>query len=297
MKKGIVVIGSANWDVVNRVPHIPAPGETISSRGMMMNEGGKGANQAVAAARLGAEVHMIACVGADKDGERMLESLSRSGVNTSGIRGVENMSTGTAYINVSDDGENCIVVLAGANAQLDTSRLDEQDELLKNAHIVINQLEVPLETVWESIYRAHRYGAITVLNPSPVHAVPDEVLRCVDILIPNEVEMAAMMDGSPMTDEALSGFVRSKGVGMIVVTLGDEGCCIARPDGVLHLPCSKVHAVDTTGAGDTFLGAMAVKLDEGLPIEEAVRFAMKASAITVSRMGAQQAMPFIDEIE
>ncbi|MDD3334954.1 MAG: ribokinase [Eubacteriales bacterium] len=295
MKQGIVVIGSANYDFVYRVAHIPRPGETIIAKERMTNPGGKGANQAVAAARAGGIVHFIACVGKDSQGERLLESMGSSGVKGSGIRILEDQPTGMANIYVSDDGENCILVLPGANEKVDIALLDEQDELLRNGQIVVCQLEIPLPTVCEALKRAHAYGAVTVLNPSPVQLLPDELLQCVDILIPNETEMAALIGHTP-SDEELKAYAVQKQIGTIVLTLGGRGCCIVTKDQVTYLPCRSIEAVDTTGAGDTFLGALATRLGERYSIEEAAQFAMAASAITVSRIGAQQAMPYRAEI-
>jgi len=294
----VVVIGSANWDIVNRVAHIPRPGETLRSKSVMQNPGGKGANQAVAAGKLGADVYMIGCVGDDESGDKMLASLRKAGVDTRGMRRVPGQPTGTAYICVSDDGENCIVVTAGANDCLDEGLLDEQDALIRGADILAAQLEVPAETVWTAIQRAHACGVKTILNPSPVRDIPDDVLRCVDILLPNESEMAALI-GQPVEngDDAMRRYMLEKGIGCIVLTLGEQGCRILKRDGSIHIPCQKVAAVDTTGAGDTFLGALATALSEGKTIEHAARFATSAAAITVSRMGAQQAMPFRNELQ
>jgi ribokinase len=293
----VVIIGSANWDIVNRVKHIPLPGETLRSLGIMRNAGGKGANQAVAAGKLGADVFMIGCVGDDDDGAQMLSSLKRAGVDTRGMRRVPGKPTGTAYISVSEDGENCIVVSAGANDCVDERLLDEQDGLLRRASIVAAQLEVPAQTVWTAMRRARAYGVRTVLNPSPAQDIPDDVLSCVDILIPNEIEMEALT-GEPVGegDEAMIRYLKDKGIGCIVLTLGDAGCRILRPEGAVHLPCKKVVPVDTTGAGDTFLGGLVTALAEGKSIEDAAQFAMSAAAITVSRMGAQQAMPCRNEL-
>ena len=286
----IVILGSANLDIVNRVAHIPHPGETIISSGMMRNPGGKGANQAVAAGKLGGNVHFIGCVGNDDAGSILLSSLASAGVCTDAVKQVP-QPTGTAYINVSDDGENCIIVLPGANDTVDSSMLDRQDALLRDAAVLVAQLEIPAQTVWEAVRRGHRYGATVILNPSPVQQIPEDVLRQVDILIPNEKEMAALLGGPLVIGDPLCDYVKNTGVGCIVLTLGEAGCCIVREDGFTTLPCQRMDPVDTTGAGDTFLGALTVALSEGKPLEQAAEFAMRASAYTILHTGAQQAMP------
>lgn len=297
MKKPVVVVGSINMDKVYQVAHIPLAGETILSHGYMRNPGGKGANQAVAAALQGADVRMIGCVGADDDGDALLHSLRRAGVHTGGVARLDDTPTGIAMIVVSDDGENTIVVNAGANARVDRSVLDHNDALLTSAGYGVVQLEIPHETAWLALRRLRGAGVATVLNPSPACPVPDEALRNTDILVPNETEMRYLLGHDPdLAGNELIEYARAKGIRAIVMTLGPDGCCLATQDAARMFPCTPVRAVDSTGAGDCFLGTMTAWLAEGHPLEKAIEKAMAAAAIAVARAGAQQSMPRREEI-
>ncbi len=290
----IAVVGSLNMDVSYRVAHIPAPGETILAQGVAKNPGGKGGNQAVAAAKMGAGVSMIGLTGDDADGEALRRSLAGAGVDTAFV-GRCGEPTGTAFICVSDAGENNIVVHAGANACVDARTLAEADACLRAAEMCVVQLEIPHETAWQALRRCRELGVFTVLNPSPACPVPDSVLRGLDLLVPNETEMEALLPGALDLD-ALPGYAREKGVRRILMTLGDKGCCLATAEGVRRFPCTPVRAVDTTGAGDTFLGALCAMLAEGRALEEAIAIAQRAAAWAVTRPGAQQAMPCRENI-
>lgn len=293
----IVVIGSINMDVSYRVAHIPAPGETIMAKGVSKNPGGKGGNQAVAAAKLGGDVTMIGCVGKDGDGEALLRSLSGAGVDLSMIDERTDAPTGTAFINVSDDGENNIVVHPGANDCVDAAQIDRADELLAGAQIAAMQLEIPHETVWKTVRRCRELGVFTVLNPSPMTAIPDDVLCGLDLLLPNETEMAALLghEADPLSGD-VQRYAKEKGIRCILMTKGPEGCYLVNDEGTKHIPCAPVQAMDTTGAGDTFLGALCAMLSKGQTMEEAIAVAQKASAYAVQRMGAQQSMPRYEDI-
>lgn len=298
MKKPVVIIGSINMDKVYQVPHIPLAGETILSHGHMRNPGGKGANQAVAAALQGAQVRMIGCVGADDDGDALLLSLRRAGVHTDGIARIAGTPTGIAMIVVSDDGENTIVVNAGANACVDETVLDQNAAMLASAGYGVLQLEIPHETAWSALRRLRQAGVTTILNPSPACLLPDEALRDTDILVPNETEMRHLLGHDPnLAGHELSAYARAKGLKAIVMTLGPDGCCLATPETMRMFPCTPVRAIDSTGAGDCFLGAMTAWLAEGHPLGNAIEKAMAAAAIAVSRAGAQQSMPRREEIE
>lgn len=292
----IAVLGSLNMDTCCRVAHIPAPGETIMAKSFEKNPGGKGGNQAVAAAKMGADVVMIGCVGADGDGEALRRSLQAAGVCTDGM---ENCGepTGSAFICVSDDAENNIVVHAGANACVDAGVLDRQKQSMMSAQICAMQLEIPHETVWEALRRCKVSGVTTVLNPSPVCEIPEEALRGLDVLVPNEMEMAALL-GHEVSEDAdeLSRYAQEKGIRCILMTRGEAGCDVVTAQGVRHFSCEPVKAVDTTGAGDTFLGAFCAMIAENRPIEEAIAVAQRAAGWTVRHMGAQQAMPFRSDI-
>ncbi|MGN0802298.1 MAG: ribokinase [Candidatus Faecivicinus sp.] len=288
----IVVIGSMNMDISYRVAHIPAPGETIMASAVVKSPGGKGANQAVAAAKLGADVSMIGCVGSDGDGDMLCRSLSEAGVNLAMMERSADAPTGTAFINVADDGENNIVVHPGANARVDEALLERAEELIDGAQILISQLEIPHETVWKALKRGRELGVYTVLNPSPIAEVPDDVLDGIDLLIPNEAEMSALL-GHPVDPDSgdVQRFAEKKGVRCILMTKGAEGCYLVTASGTQHIPCTPKKAVDTTGAGDTFLGALCAMLAKGGGMEEAIGIAQRASAYAVQRMGAQQSMP------
>ena len=296
MKK-IAILGSANMDKVFTVGHMPVPGETIMAEGAMQNPGGKAANQAVASALQGGETYRIGAVGADADGDALLMSLQKAGVHTEGVAQLAGVPTGVANIIVSADGENMIVVNAGANGRMDGAQLEAAQDLYRGMDIGIAQLEIPLETVWKGVADMKAHGLMVLLNPSPACKIPAEVLRNVDILVPNETEMALMLAREPdIGGDDLPGFVRESGVGGIVMTLGPEGCCLATAEGVRRFPTTAVKAVDTTGAGDCFLGSMAAWLAQGDSLEEAIEKAMAAAAIAVTREGAQQAMPTRAEV-
>lgn len=290
----IAVVGSLNMDVSYRVAHLPAPGETILARGVAKNPGGKGGNQAVAAAKMGACVSMIGLTGDDADGEALRRSLAGAGVDTACVGRCQE-PTGTAFICVSDAGENNIVVHAGANACVDGRVLADADACLRGAQMCVVQLEIPHETAWQVLRRCRELGVFAVLNPSPACAVPDDVLRGLDLLVPNETEMEALLPGA-LDLSALPSYAREKGVRRILLTLGDKGCCLATAEGVRSYPCTPVRAVDTTGAGDTFLGALCAMLAEGRELEEAIAVAQRAAAWAVARPGAQQAMPRREDV-
>ncbi len=292
----IVVLGSANMDIVYRVPHIPAVGETILSTGFARNPGGKGANQAVAAALLGADVTMIGRVGRDGDGQALLSSLKTAGVQLDGVEEDDVSPTGTAFICVSDKGENNIVVYPGANAGVDDDQMKRHEDLLRGAQICVMQLETPHATVWKTLEICKSLGVYTILNPSPVAVVPDDALKLVDCLVPNEKEAAELMGNGAVTAENLQAYMREKGLGTMIVTLGEEGALYVKADSCTHFPCKKLDAVDTTGAGDSFLGALCARLSQGKTMEDAIVFAQAAAAVTVMHMGAQQAMPRLHEV-
>jgi ribokinase len=290
----IVVIGSANMDTVYSVPHIPAPGETISSLSVMSNAGGKGANQAVAAGRAGGDAAFIGAVGMDSAGGALKASLADAGVDTSALAELD-MPTGSAFICVSDSGENCIVVHPGANACVSEAMIDSHKALISGASICVMQLEVPHETIWHAARICRDSGVSVLLNPSPVAEIPADVLAATGILVPNEHEAEALLGCVP-DERALKEYCARTGVKRIVMTMGSHGVWNVTRDSAEFFPCNKVRAVDTTGAGDCFLGALAACLSRSGDIDKAIRFAMAASAIAVTRPGAQQAMPTEGEI-
>lgn len=299
----IVVIGSSNTDMVVRTPHIPRPGETILGGGLLMNPGGKGANQAVAAARLGAGVTLVARLGADVFGDESLANFEKEGIDASFVVRDQEQPSGVALIAVDDTAQNAIVVAAGANQFLAPADVDAAAEAIATADLVLLQFETPLATVAHAAALAGRAGARVLVNPAPAPAEPlaAEFFAAVDILTPNRIE-AAMLLGRPPDDDALDPeeaalALRALGVGTVVLTLGEEGALAVANRGVVRAAAPRVEAVDTTAAGDCFTGALAVALAEGRPLPEALPFACAAAGLAVTRPGAQASMPSRAEVE
>ncbi|KQX13240.1 ribokinase [Streptomyces sp. Root431] len=289
----IVVLGSTNMDLVAYVPRAPARGETVTGRAFRTIPGGKGANQAVAAARAGAEVSMIGAVGADDFGARLRANLEHCSVDTDLLRTAEGPS-GIAHIVVDDEGGNAIVVIPGANAVL-TSLSHGDEALIGTADALLLQLELPLSVVVEGATTARRLGVRTVLTPAPAQQLPPELLAAIDLLVPNEHEAAAL---TGLTDPRAAAQALLRDVPEVVVTLGAAGSLYAARDAEpVTVPAPRVTAVDTTAAGDTFVGALAVALAEGRPVPEALAWAQTAAALSVQREGASTSMPYRTEIE
>ncbi|MFD3662392.1 ribokinase [Streptomyces sp. NPDC058659] len=289
----IVVLGSTNMDLVAYVPRAPARGETVTGRAFRTVPGGKGANQAVAAARAGAEVSMIGAVGADDFGARLRANLEHCAVDTDLLRTAEGPS-GTAHIVVDDDGGNAIVVVPGANAAV-TSLSHGDEALIGTADTLLLQLELPLSVVTEGAATARRLGVRTVLTPAPAQPLPPGLLAVTDLLVPNEHEAAAL---TGLTDPRAAAQALLRDVPEVVVTLGAAGSLYAaRGAEPVTVPAPRVRAVDTTAAGDTFVGALAVALGEGRPVPEALAWAQTAAALSVQREGASTSMPYRTEIE
>lgn len=299
MKK-ILVIGSLNLDMVVNVDHTPAVGETILSDKMNLIPGGKGANQAYAAGRFGADVTMLGAIGNDTYGDIQIESLQKAGVNVSGLIRREGENTGIALITVNGDGDNSIVVVSGANATLSCEDIDQNIHLLQETDIILFQLEIPLDTVLYGAKKAKALGKTVILDPAPVPKVfPDELYRYVDILKPNETElqMLTKMDNIEARLSEAADLLREKGVKNLLVTLGENGVYLnAEETGVCKIPALKVDAVDTTAAGDSFTAALAVMLAQGKDLKEAAVFANQVSAIVVTRKGAQSSIPSLEEV-
>lgn len=298
-KKKIVVIGSSNTDMVISCERLPRPGETLLGGKFMMNPGGKGANQAVAVARLGGDAVFIGKVGNDVFGSRTRSQLADEGIDISHLDTAEGAASGVALINVDARGENSITVAPGANALLSPTDIDAAAGVIAEAEILLMQLEVPTETVTHAARLANKHGVTVVLNPAPAPAValPEELLRNVDILIPNRTELETIsgIDCSKSVDAAADS-LSDIGVGASVVTLGSKGALICRDGQKLLVPSFKVNPVDTTAAGDTFCGALCVALAEGRTLHEAVTFGNLAASVTVTRPGAQNAIPTRAEI-
>ncbi|MFE9488693.1 ribokinase [Streptomyces sp. NPDC006641] len=290
---GIAVLGSTNMDLVAYVDRAPERGETVTGRELRTVPGGKGANQAVAAARAGGEVTMIGAVGDDEYGRELRSTLEHAGVDTDLLHTAEGPS-GTAHIVVDDVGANSIVVIPGANGTV-TALGPGEMAAIAGAELLLLQLELPLSAVIEGARTAHAQGVRTILTPSPVQPLPSELLDCVDLLIPNEHEATAL---SGFTDPHAAARHLLGQVPAVVITLGAKGCLYAARGGEPVLfPAPEVTAVDTTGAGDTFVGTLAVALGERRPVPEALAWASAAAALCVQRPGASTSMPYRTEID
>lgn len=296
----IVVVGSTNTDMVIKASRLPQPGETILGGTFFMSAGGKGANQAVAAARLGGDVTFIAKIGYDIFGKQSLELFEKEGIDTSFIVRDKIEPSGVALITVDNKGENCIVVAPGANAALTADDINDAKDKIQNASLLLMQLEVPIDTVEYVASIAVEKGARVILNPAPAAQLRDELLSKISIITPNQKE-AEMLTGIKVSDQgsakeaALS--LRDKGIQTVIITMGAMGAFVMHDHNVTMVEGHKMNVVDTTAAGDVFNGAFAVSLCEQKSVEDAVAFACKAAAISVSRLGAQASAPHRHEVE
>jgi ribokinase len=290
----VAVVGSLNLDLVVRVPRLPGPGETVSGGDVFRNPGGKGANQAVAAARLGRKVAMVGCVGDDPAGRELLDSLRADGVDTARVRVVDAVPSGAAFIAVNQDGENQIVLSPGANARLSAEDVDAAGAALRAAAVTLLQLEVPLEAVAAA---ARAAGGTVVLNPAPVQVLPEGLLGEVDVLVPNRVELAQLADKPvPATVEEAAGLAGGLPARAVVVTLGADGALVVEDGRTSHVPAVPVRPVDTTAAGDAFCGGLADALAGGASLQDAARWAVKVAAAACLRKGALASLPTPGEV-
>jgi ribokinase len=296
----IAVIGSSNTDMVIKTSKLPIPGETILGGKFFMNPGGKGANQAVAAARLGGKVSFIAKTGDDVFGKQARQIFENENINTDYLVTDPGHPSGVALITVDAKGENCIVVAPGSNGYLSQGDIDLAREEILRSDIVLMQLEIPLETVVYAANLAFDAGKKVILNPAPAAQITDELLSKLYLITPNETE-AELISGVPVKDiESATLAARNlfgRGVKVVIITLGSKGALLYTGDEAKLIPSPKVEAIDTTAAGDVFNGAIAVAISEGLELEKAVEFACKAAAISVTRMGAQASAPYWKEIK
>lgn len=300
MKPKIIVIGSSNTDMVVKVPHIPAPGETILGTDFMTIPGGKGANQAVAAARAGAEVTFIACVSDDTFGKQAVENYRKDEIDTSCIKVHPGIHSGIALINVADDGENSISVAPGANSYLLPEDIHGFEDAFDGAKVVLAQLEIPVETVEAAAEVAHAQGIPFILNPAPGAAIPESLLSKVTIITPNETEAAIITSRKNFSEKdipQMASEIFDKGGTTVLLTLSSKGVYLKSPEFEGLIPGHPVKALDTTAAGDVFNGALASALAGGMELNKAVDFAQRAAAISVTRMGAQPSAPHLDEIQ
>lgn len=301
----IVVIGSINMDLVLRVPRMPLPGETLTGGAFRTIPGGKGANQAVACARLsgkvaagGQQVAMVGCVGDDAFGATLRAALVGDGIIDSHITTLPGVASGIASILVDDNGQNSIVIAGGANDLLSPAHIDAAKELIEQADIVVLQLETPMATVVHAIKLARSLGKTVVLNPAPAASLPDGVLELVDYLIPNEIEAAMLAGVSPQGADAkaLAAALQKLGSDNVIITLGSKGVHAALYGGDFTFPAEVVQAVDTTAAGDTFIGGFVAGLASGMDEAEAIQQGQRAAAWSVTKPGAQTSIPHLHEL-
>lgn len=299
-EKKIIVVGSCNTDMVIKADRLPVPGETVIGGKFLMNPGGKGANQAVAAARMGGNVSFISKTGNDLFGKQSIELYNAEGINTNYIFSDPKNPSGIALITVDANGENCIVVASGANATLSSSDIESARSEIESAEIVLMQLEIPIETVEYVAELANKKNIKVILNPAPARALSDKLLKSLYIITPNKTE-AEILSGIKVEDldkaKMAADVIHGKGANIVVITLGAGGSLILEDGRYTHVEAESVSAVDTTAAGDTFSGTLCVGLSQGKSIIEAVKMATRACALTVTRMGAQSSIPYHKELQ
>ncbi|ALI03398.1 ribokinase [Pseudomonas sp. FW306-02-F02-AA] len=300
MPAKVVVVGSLNMDLVTRAQRLPHAGETLHGESFATVSGGKGANQAVASARLGAQVSMIGCVGDDAYGEQLRAALLAEQIDCQALTSVEG-SSGVALIVVDDNSQNAIVIVAGANGQLTPGMVAGFDAVLAAADVIICQLEVPMHTVGYVLKRGRELGKTVILNPAPATSpLPADWYSSIDYLIPNESEASALsglpVDSLESAELAASRLIAA-GAGKVIITLGPQGSLFANGQSCEHFPAPKVKSVDTTAAGDTFVGGFAAALAAGKSEVEAIRFGQVAAALSVTRAGAQPSIPSLSDVQ
>ncbi|NWA66814.1 ribokinase [Pseudomonas reactans] len=300
MPAKVVVVGSLNMDLVTRASRLPRAGETLIGQTFSTVPGGKGANQAVASARLGADVSMIGCVGSDAYGTQLRDALLVEGIDCQAVSTVDG-SSGVALIVVDDSSQNAIVIVAGSNGELTPASLQAFDAVLQAADVIVCQLEVPMNTVGYTLKRGRELGKTVILNPAPASGpLPAEWYTSIDYLIPNESEATAlsgvMVDSIDSAKVAATQLVQA-GAGKVIITLGSQGALFTDGQRFEHLQAPKVKAVDTTAAGDTFVGGFAAALANGKDEAEAIRFGQVAAAFSVTRAGAQPSIPTLHDVQ
>lgn len=295
----ICVVGSANMDLTFRTPRFPQPGETLTGHALHQGMGGKGANQAVAAARLGADVTFIACVGNDTFGKAAIDAYAAEGIQASFIRRADDHPTGTAAILVDDDAENCIIVVSGANAELNAEDVKAASSMIERSDAVLCQMETPVDAAVEAFRLARAANVLTILTPAPAEHITAELMALCDVCVPNKTEISELTGQAVETEaDALRAAerLRDRGIKRVALTMGGDGVLILDDSGSTHIPAINVDAVDTTGAGDAFTAALAVSLAEGMTLTESARRASTVAAISVTRLGTQTAFPTLKEV-
>lgn len=301
MKKRILVVGSLNMDLILRISEMPRVGETIIGQELRYSPGGKGANQAYTVGRMGGEVSMLGAVGNDGFGAELLQNLSGAGVDISKIQRDSSLPTGTAVIYVDDEGNNNIVVVSGANTQCDKAYLEQHDHMLRACDYLLLQLEIPPSAAWYAVRRAKELGKTVLLNPAPApKEIPGDILSLLDYITPNETELASLSGMACNTDQEIELAAQKlahAGVSNVLVTLGAQGGLWTNGKDTFRFPSADLKAVDSTGAGDCFNGALVTALAEGQTLDYAISFASAASGIAVTRMGAQSSLPSREEVD
>lgn len=296
----LAVLGSINADHILNLAHFPRPGETVIGKQYQIAFGGKGANQAVAAGRAGADIAFIACIGADDIGERIRQQLQQDRINTAPVETVADESTGVAMIFVNGEGENNIGIYSGANAALTPARVAQHQQVIADADALLMQLESPLESVLAAAKIARAQQTQVILNPAPATALSDELLALIDIITPNETEAEILTGIAVKSDEdaaRAAAALHAKGIATVLITLGRRGVWLSEQGNGVRIPGFSVQAIDTIAAGDTFNGAFITARLEGVAMHDAVRFAHAAAAIAVTRPGAQPSVPWRTEID
>jgi len=300
MQAKIAVVGSLNMDLVARAPHMPQAGETILGGDLHTLPGGKGANQAVAAARLGSQVSMIGRVGQDAFAQPLLDNLAQAGVDHTFVTQDAAAATGVALIIVDDAGQNMIVVTSGANMRLSPSDVEQAERVIAEANVLLLQLESPLETVIRAAELARQHNVTVILNPAPAQPLPASLLSLVDILVPNESE-TSLLTGLPIENETqaqtAAQALRKMGVQTVILTLGERGALLVNEQITERLPAYPVTPIDTTAAGDAFIGGLATDLAQSHPIQHAIRWGNAAGGLATTKLGAQPSLPTHGEVE
>lgn len=299
MRDKIVVVGSLNYDIILKVSRLPEQGETFPADGVTFSAGGKGANQAVQAAKLGIKTYMVGCIGKDPQGDMLLQAAQKYGLDTAYLRRVD-VPSGMSSVHAVEDGSVYATIVRGANFAITKEDIDKAASVMREAAIVILQMEIPMEINAYAIAKAKECGCRVLLNAAPAEKVPDEFLKQCDIIVVNEVE-AAFYLGKEITNQDVAeqgaAMLAEKYQADIIMTLGKMGAVVYDGGKVTFVPSKKVNAIETTGAGDSFIGATGYALIQGMSLTQACEFATCCSAITVCRLGAQDSMPTLDEVE
>ncbi|MFZ2324349.1 MAG: ribokinase [Ignavibacteriaceae bacterium] len=299
-KKGVLVVGSSNMDLVVTVKRFPDPGETIFGNRFEMFPGGKGANQAVCAARLGCKTTFIGKMGNDNFNEKLSQTMIESGVDLSNLFIDEKEHTGTALITVEGSGQNQIIVISGSNMKLTPEDIESKSFLFEETSVVLTQLEIPIETVIKTAILAKQNDALFILNPAPAALLPENLFPLIDLITPNENELELLTGIAIRDDNSIEQAAKQllrKGTKNVIVTLGNRGCMLINGSITKIYPVVKVNVIDSTAAGDAFNGALASSLSEEHSIDKAIEFANKVASVSVTRMGAQSSMPYLNEIK